>query len=93
MTKFIVPALSLLALATPVMATTSEPVTFTSGGEKYRYVVTETKHARLIEGVVLSTNEPFSLVVEDGQVTGDFDGHEVAFKTKDVVRADKLAAR
>ncbi len=84
MTKFLIPALGLLALATPVFADTSAPVTFMKDGDSYQYTVSEHKGVQIIQGKVLSTGEPFTLRVAGGRASGDVGGREVSFSLAEV---------
>jgi len=93
MIKFIVPALSLLIVATPALADDRVPTTFTRDGETYQYTVKEEKNATYITGIVTSTGEHFSLKVAKGEVVGDFSGNPVSFTTAEATTPQAVAAR
>ena len=93
MTKFIVPAFSLLIAATPVLADDHVPTTFSRDGETYQYRVKEEKNITFITGIVMSTGEHFSLKVARGKVVGDFSGNPVSFTTSEAIMPKAVAAR
>jgi len=93
MTKFIIPAFSLLALAAPAFAEKQTPVTFTRDGERYQYITTERNGVQDITGTVVATGEDFRLHVAKGLVTGEVGGREVSFSLSDVSPNATLAAR
>lgn len=93
MIKITISSLALVLAASPVLAEPLVPTTFTRDGETYSYVVTDKNGVQRIEGKMLSTGEPFSLVVHKGRVNGEYGGRSVSFKTQDAVKPDALAAR
>ena len=93
MTKFIVPALSLLAITAPAFAEKQTPVTFTRDGERFEYIATENNGVQDITGTIVSTGEDFRLRVANGKVSGEIGGREVNFSLSDVSSNATLAAR
>ena len=69
------------AIATPALAeTAATEINFTRDGVEYHAVSTEQQNGvRLINGYEVGSNRKFNLRVENGFVTGEYDGDSVAY--------------
>lgn len=66
------------AIAAPAFASATE-LNFVRNGVEYHATSVEQDGVRLINGYEVGSNRKFNLRVQDGYVTGDYDGDSVAY--------------
>jgi hypothetical protein len=67
------------AIAAPAFAEPATELNFVRDGVEYHATSVEQDGVRLINGYEVGSNRKFNLRVQDGYVTGDYDGDSVAY--------------
>ena len=67
------------AIAAPAFADPATELNFTRDGVEYHATAVDQDGVRLINGYEVGSNRKFNLRVQDGYVTGDYDGDTVAY--------------
>lgn len=82
-------ALAASAIVLPALA---QAETLERDGVKYEYTVRTVKDRTIIEGTA-DRQTPFRLVLRGERVSGEYNGKQVAFSTRDIKPAAEMAVR
>lgn len=77
---FVAAAAAVLSVSAAAQADTTETKSFTFQGVDYTYTVLDKGAAKVIKGKTSPLKQSFNLVLAHGRVSGQFDGHSVAFR-------------
>ena len=79
MTRIALFTVAAAALAAPAFAEPAAEINFVRDGVEYHATSVEQDGVRLISGYEVGSNRKFDLRVQNGYVTGEYDGDRVAY--------------